>query len=72
MAAAKLKAYFGIKAAERRLAAQNNNAAKAVPNNYSEQGDSRDLAAKKFNVSGVSVDRAGSPFCWLTRRVSLK
>lgn len=62
MAAAKLKAHFGTKAAERQIALGRSHG-NALQNNCSEgvavdKGQSRDLAAKKFNMSGVSVDRA--------------
>jgi N6-adenosine-specific RNA methylase IME4 len=48
------------KAKQRQLAAQNNNAAKAVPVNLPEQvkGDVRDLVAVKIGLSGKTYERA--------------
>ena len=59
MVAARYREYFDKAAKERQIAAQNNNAAKAVPANLPGQsGDARDLAGKALGVGGKSVDHA--------------
>lgn len=56
--AAGFLAYEQEKAKRRQLAAQNNNAAKAVQENFPELGQARDKAGERMQVSGRTVDEA--------------